>query len=182
MSRSCTVLTSRHVGIVYRRGAVRSAARAAGLKSRRYRETPARKPERPARQRKQRTRSASLLRRPPSVAGTVETARPHRPPGFPTAVARAARQPPHRRPSRELWRNEQKTCCRKPYSISQPRMRLPLRRGLDGYQVRASLLMTMHAWDNEDYVKTVRATGRETLIVAGRWTSVCVIFSSLDAK
>jgi isochorismate hydrolase len=42
--------------------------------------------------------------------------------------------------------------------------------------------MSMHAWDNEDFVKTVRATGRETLIVAGVWTSVCVMFSSLDAK
>src|ERR1700694_1296324 len=167
MSYSCTVLTSRHAGIAYRRRLVRSAAQAAGLRNRRYQETPARKPERPARQRKQRTRLASPLRRPPSLAGTAGTARPHRPPGFPTEIARAARRPPHRRPSRELWRNEQETCCRKPYSISQPRMRLPLRRGLDGYQVRASLLMTMHAWDNEDFVKTVRATGRETLIVVG---------------
>jgi nicotinamidase-related amidase len=44
------------------------------------------------------------------------------------------------------------------------------------------MLMSIHAWDNEDFVKTVRATGRETLIVAGRWTSVCVMFSALDAK
>jgi isochorismate hydrolase len=42
--------------------------------------------------------------------------------------------------------------------------------------------MSMHAWDNADFVKTVRATGRETLIVAGVWASVCVMFSSLDAK
>jgi isochorismate hydrolase len=41
--------------------------------------------------------------------------------------------------------------------------------------------MSMHAWDNEDFVQTV-ATGRETLIVAGVWTSVCVRFSSLDAR
>jgi hypothetical protein len=43
-------------------------------------------------------------------------------------------------------------------------MRLPLRRGLDGYQLRASLLMSIHAWDNDDFVEKVRATGRETLI------------------
>jgi nicotinamidase-related amidase len=38
------------------------------------------------------------------------------------------------------------------------------------------------AWDNEDFVKTVRATGRKTLIMAGVWTSVCVMFPALDAK
>jgi isochorismate hydrolase len=43
--------------------------------------------------------------------------------------------------------------------------------------------MSIHAWDDtEDFVKTVRAAGRETLIGAGRWTSVFVIFSALDAK
>ena len=40
----------------------------------------------------------------------------------------------------------------------------------------------VNAWDNEDFVKTVRATGRKTLIMAGVWTSVCVMFSALDAK
>ena len=40
----------------------------------------------------------------------------------------------------------------------------------------------VHAWDNEDFVKTVRATGRKTLIMAGVWTSVCVMFPALDAK
>ena len=38
------------------------------------------------------------------------------------------------------------------------------------------------AWDNEDFVKTVRATGKKTLIIAGVWTSVCVMFPALDAK
>jgi nicotinamidase-related amidase len=38
------------------------------------------------------------------------------------------------------------------------------------------------AWDNEDFVKTVRDTGRNTLIMAGVWTSVCVMFPALDAK
>lgn len=40
----------------------------------------------------------------------------------------------------------------------------------------------INAWDNEDFVKTVRATGRKTLIIAGVWTSVCVAFPALDAK
>jgi nicotinamidase-related amidase len=40
----------------------------------------------------------------------------------------------------------------------------------------------VNAWDNEDFVKTVRETGRKTLIMAGVWTSVCVMFPALDAK
>lgn len=40
----------------------------------------------------------------------------------------------------------------------------------------------VNAWDNDDFVKTVRATGRKTLIMAGVWTSVCVAFPALDAK
>lgn len=38
------------------------------------------------------------------------------------------------------------------------------------------------AWDNEDFVKTVRDTGKKTLIMAGVWTSVCVMFPALEAK
>lgn len=40
----------------------------------------------------------------------------------------------------------------------------------------------VNAWDNDDFVNTVRATGRKTLIMAGVWTSVCVMFPALDAK
>jgi nicotinamidase-related amidase len=40
----------------------------------------------------------------------------------------------------------------------------------------------VNAWDNEDFVRTVRATGKKTLIMAGVWTSVCVMFPALDAK
>ena len=40
----------------------------------------------------------------------------------------------------------------------------------------------VNAWDNEDFVKTVRATGKKTLLMAGVWTSVCVAFPALDAK
>jgi len=39
----------------------------------------------------------------------------------------------------------------------------------------------VNAWDNELFVKTVRETGRKTLIIAGVWTSVCVMFPALDA-
>jgi nicotinamidase-related amidase len=40
----------------------------------------------------------------------------------------------------------------------------------------------VNAWDNPEFVKTVRATGRKTLIIAGVWTSVCVMFPALDAQ
>lgn len=40
----------------------------------------------------------------------------------------------------------------------------------------------VNAWDNADFVKTVQATGRKTLIMAGVWTSVCVMFPALDAR
>jgi isochorismate hydrolase len=40
----------------------------------------------------------------------------------------------------------------------------------------------LNAWDNEAYVKAVRETGKKTLIMAGVWTGVCVMFPALDAK
>jgi nicotinamidase-related amidase len=40
----------------------------------------------------------------------------------------------------------------------------------------------VNAWDNARFVKTVQETGRKTLIIAGVWTSVCVMFPALDAK
>jgi nicotinamidase-related amidase len=40
----------------------------------------------------------------------------------------------------------------------------------------------VNAWDNADFVAAVRATGRKTLIMAGVWTSVCVMFPALDAR
>jgi nicotinamidase-related amidase len=40
----------------------------------------------------------------------------------------------------------------------------------------------VNAWDNEDFVRTVKDTGRKTLVIAGVWTSVCVMFPALDAK
>lgn len=40
----------------------------------------------------------------------------------------------------------------------------------------------VNAWDNDDFVATVRSTGRKTLVMAGVWTSVCVMFPALDAR
>jgi isochorismate hydrolase len=40
----------------------------------------------------------------------------------------------------------------------------------------------VNAWDNDDFVATVRSSGRNTLIMAGVWTSVCVMFPALDAR
>lgn len=40
----------------------------------------------------------------------------------------------------------------------------------------------VNAWDNADFVAAVEATGRRTLIMAGVWTSVCLMFPALDAK
>jgi len=39
----------------------------------------------------------------------------------------------------------------------------------------------INAWDNEDFVKAVQATGRRQLIVAGVVTEVCVAFPALSA-
>jgi nicotinamidase-related amidase len=40
----------------------------------------------------------------------------------------------------------------------------------------------VNAWDNAAFVKTVRETGKKTLVIAGVWTSVCVMFPALDAN
>lgn len=40
----------------------------------------------------------------------------------------------------------------------------------------------VNAWDNADFVAQVAATGRKTLVMAGVWTSVCVMFPALDAR
>lgn len=39
----------------------------------------------------------------------------------------------------------------------------------------------INAWDNEDFVKAVEATGRKQLIIAGVVTDVCVAFPTLSA-
>jgi nicotinamidase-related amidase len=39
----------------------------------------------------------------------------------------------------------------------------------------------INAWDNEDFVKAVKATGRKQLLIAGVVTEVCVAFPALSA-
>lgn len=39
----------------------------------------------------------------------------------------------------------------------------------------------INAWDNEDFVKAVKATGRRQLLIAGVVTDVCVAFPALSA-
>ena len=39
----------------------------------------------------------------------------------------------------------------------------------------------INAWDNEDFVKAVKATGKKQLIIAGIVTDVCVAFPALSA-
>ncbi|MCO8166966.1 hydrolase [Pseudomonas sp. 21LCFQ02] len=39
----------------------------------------------------------------------------------------------------------------------------------------------INAWDNEDFVKAIKATGRKQLIIAGVVTDVCVTFPVLSA-
>ena len=38
----------------------------------------------------------------------------------------------------------------------------------------------INAWDNEDFVKAVKATGKKQLIIAGVVTEVCVAFSAIE--
>jgi nicotinamidase-related amidase len=38
------------------------------------------------------------------------------------------------------------------------------------------------AWDNADFLKTIKDTGKKTLIIAGVWTSVCVAMPAIQAK
>jgi nicotinamidase-related amidase len=39
----------------------------------------------------------------------------------------------------------------------------------------------INAWEDEDFVKAVKATGRKKLIMAALWTEVCLVFPGLDA-
>ncbi|KAI8062181.1 protein YcaC [Gongronella butleri] len=40
----------------------------------------------------------------------------------------------------------------------------------------------INAWDNDDFVKAVEATGKKQLIISGIVTDVCVTFAALSAK
>jgi nicotinamidase-related amidase len=40
----------------------------------------------------------------------------------------------------------------------------------------------INVWNNRLFVDTVRQSGKRTLVMAGVWTSVCVMFPALDAR
>ncbi|MFI1884450.1 hydrolase [Streptomyces jumonjinensis] len=40
---------------------------------------------------------------------------------------------------------------------------------------------TMNAWEDENFVEAVKATGRTKLVIAGLWTEVCVVGPALSA-
>jgi nicotinamidase-related amidase len=40
---------------------------------------------------------------------------------------------------------------------------------------------SINAWEDDDFVAALRATGRKKLIMAALWTEVCLVFPALDA-
>jgi len=40
---------------------------------------------------------------------------------------------------------------------------------------------SINAWEDEDFVKAVKATGRKKLVFAALWTEVCLVHPALDA-
>lgn len=40
---------------------------------------------------------------------------------------------------------------------------------------------TMNAWDDENFVKAIKETGRSRLIMVGLWTEICLIFPVVEA-
>jgi len=40
---------------------------------------------------------------------------------------------------------------------------------------------TINAWEDEEFVKAVKATGRKKLIMSALWTEACPTFPVLDA-
>ena len=40
---------------------------------------------------------------------------------------------------------------------------------------------SINAWQDEDFVKAVKATGRKKLLIAALWTEACLTFPTLDA-
>jgi nicotinamidase-related amidase len=40
---------------------------------------------------------------------------------------------------------------------------------------------SINAWEDDDFVRAVRATERRKLLIAALWTEVCLVFPALDA-
>ena len=53
----------------------------------------------------------------------------------------------------------------------------------DGYVTEAKPIdrTSINAWEDEDFVRAVKATGRKKLIMAALWTEVCLVHPALDA-
>jgi nicotinamidase-related amidase len=47
--------------------------------------------------------------------------------------------------------------------------------------VRAIDRTSINAWEDEEFVAAVKATGRKKLIMVALWTEVCLVFPALDA-
>ena len=47
--------------------------------------------------------------------------------------------------------------------------------------VRSIDRTTINSWEDEQFLKAVKATGRKKLIMAALWTEACLIFPALDA-
>lgn len=47
--------------------------------------------------------------------------------------------------------------------------------------VRSIDRTTINSWEDEEFLKAVKATGRKKLIMAALWTEACLIFPALDA-
>jgi nicotinamidase-related amidase len=50
---------------------------------------------------------------------------------------------------------------------------------LDG--VKAFDRTTINAWEDEEFVRAVRTTGRKKLLMTALWTEACLTFPTLDA-
>ncbi|MGH2508392.1 MAG: isochorismatase family protein, partial [Ktedonobacteraceae bacterium] len=47
--------------------------------------------------------------------------------------------------------------------------------------VRALDRTQMNAWEDNEFLEAVKATGRKKLIIGGLWTEACLLFPTLDA-
>ena len=71
------------------------------------------------------------------------------------------------------------TSSAKPSPVSARRMSVQLRRVLKDFPTydRTSI----NAWEDVEFVKAVKATGRKKLIMTALWTEACLTFPTLDA-
>ena len=51
----------------------------------------------------------------------------------------------------------------------------------DAYENRIQRIGIVNAWDDENFVKAIEATGRKNLVMAGVTTDVCLVFPAISA-